>query len=90
MVPFIIETKFLKVRPGFKTRGLAIFPFVFVTDKRDQKLIVHEKEHIWQQIRGFLIFFYIKYAIYHFIYGYHDNPYEVAARKAADNWEKRQ
>jgi len=86
----IIETKLLKIREGHKSRGLAIAPFIFVTDKNDGALIAHEQEHIKQQIQGLWIGFFIKYAFYHLMFGYEKNPYEVAARKAADDWRQKQ
>ena len=90
MIPIIKEVKWLKPRKGHKTRGMAIFPYIFLSigAKDDLKLIEHEKEHIKQWITHLLIFFPIKYGIYHLIYGYWDNPFEVAARKRADDWER--
>jgi len=87
MIPIIKEVKWLKVKEGHKTRGLAIFPFIFVTDKDDRTLVEHEKIHIKQQITHLLIFFFIKYAIYHLIYGYDKNPFEVYAYKHQDDWK---
>jgi hypothetical protein len=70
----------------FKKGAFAFYPFIFVANKefwfmrfRWQR---HEIEHLKQQLRGFLIGFYIKYAYYHFKYGYKLNPYEIEAREA--------
>ena len=64
MIPIIKEVTWLKVREGYKTGGLAIFPFIFVTDKTDLALIEHEKVHIRQQIEGLFVWFAIKYIFY--------------------------
>jgi len=51
-----------------------------MVDKSDLALLEHEKVHIKQQLRGWLIGFYIKYLYYNWKYGYWNNPYEVEAR----------
>ena len=75
----IIETNLFYRLTGFN--GLALWPFIFVTDKNNKGLIAHEKVHHQQQLRGWLIGFCIKYLYYNWKYGYWDNPYEVEARK---------
>lgn len=64
------------------TTGLTICFIILVTDMRLTRTITHELEHIRQQWREPIIF-YFKYIYYHFKYGYKQNPYEIAARKAA-------
>jgi len=85
----IIEAKWLSrfAKPG-KTKGFAVFPFIVVSDKRDRSLVEHEKIHIRQQIQGLWIGFFIKYAIYHIMFGYKNNPYEVEAYKHQDDWRE--
>jgi hypothetical protein len=75
----LIETKLWHKISGY--RGLTLWPFIFVDDKTNKGLIEHEKVHIDQQQRGWLIGFYVKYLYYNIKYGYWDNPYEVEARK---------
>lgn len=95
----IFKNKFitrLAIKPQFpffhlddRIHGKAIWPFIFLSvDEPSRSLIEHEKIHLRQQLRGFLIFFYIKYFYYHFKYGYNDNPYEVEAYKHQDDWYK--
>lgn len=62
--------------------GLTIYPFIFMLDPKNERLLRHEKVHIDQQIRGWIIGFYIKYFYYNWKYGYDNNPYEIEARKA--------
>jgi hypothetical protein len=61
----MIELVFKYLIPkGF--RGFAIFPFVFLSDKKDksQKVLMnHEKIHIWQQLELLVVFFFIWYGI---------------------------
>ena len=75
----LIETSIPYKITGY--RGLTLWPFIFVDDKTNKGLIEHEKVHIDQQQRGWLIGFYVKYLYYNIKYGYWDNPYEVEARK---------
>lgn len=88
MPPWIIQ-----VKPWFfwwgDYRGIALYPFIFVTDKTDKKLMLHEKAHIRQQLDGWLIGFYIMYIYYHFKYGYWENIYEVEAREAENEYYNR-
>ena len=71
------------------TVGLAVFPFIFISDKRDEELLKHEKVHIRQQVQGLIIVFVIRYVYYLLRYGYWDNPFEVEARKEAADYMKR-
>ena len=81
-LPYIIQVK----RLWGTTNGIALFPFIFVTDKNNRTLVEHEKIHIKQQVTHLLVFFYIKYAFYHLVYGYKKNPFEVYAYKHQDDW----
>ena len=82
--PFIIQVKKL----WGATRGIALWPFIFVLDKDDKTLVEHEKIHIKQQERGLVIGFYLKYLYYHFTVGYEKNPYEIEAYAHQDDWKK--
>jgi len=84
--PWIVKVKWLKIKEGYKARGMAVFPFIFINGDASRTLIEHEKIHIKQQITHLWIFFFIKYAIYHVIYGYDKNPFEVYAYKHQDDW----
>ena len=72
------------------SKGVAFWPFIFMTEPEDKKLLIHEKHHLKQQVKGLLVFFYIKYVYYSIRRGYWDNPYEVEAREVADEWERKQ
>ncbi len=88
---FVIKVKnipWIKDKDGYD-EGFAFWPFIFITNPGNEKLLYHEKVHIKQQLRGLLVLFYIKYIYYHFKYGYWDNPYEVEARKKADEYMQR-
>ncbi len=58
-------------------RTIVVHPSVQITSE----LVRHELAHVrqWQQERWL---FPVRYAWNHMRYGYHDNPYEVAARAA--------
>ncbi len=79
MPPYIIKVPRLH---GSYT-GLTIWPFIFMVDPDDIKLLKHEMVHIGQQKRGWLIGFYIKYFYYQCKYGYENNPYEIEARNVS-------
>ena len=90
--PFCIQVHaplIFKLPAMGKFNGLAVWPFIFF-DKEipDRSLIEHEKIHIRQQLKGWLIGFYIKYLYFNFRYGYKRNPYEVEAYKHEDDWKK--
>lgn len=78
--PYIIKVPIL----FGKYKGITLYPFIFVLDKKDKKLIRHELIHIKQQLNGWIIGFYIKYIYYHFKYGYWNNPYEIEAREKSE------
>jgi hypothetical protein len=59
----VLVIKYL-IPNGF--RGLTIFPFVFLSDKKDKvnlALLNHEKIHIRQQMELLVVFFFIWYGI---------------------------
>ena len=60
--------------------AVTFWPFIFMIDPDNEKLLRHEKVHLKQQARGLLIFFYIRYFYFNWKYGYRNNPYEIEAR----------
>jgi hypothetical protein len=82
--PFIVQVKKL----WGTTKGITLWPFVFITDKKSRTLIEHEKIHIKQAENGWVIGFYLKYLYYHFTKGYKNNPYEIEAYAHQDDWRK--
>ena len=58
-------------------RTIVVHPDVVM----DARLLRHELEHV-RQWRSQPLTFPIRYALCHLRYGYHDNPYERAAREA--------
>jgi hypothetical protein len=59
----VLVIKYL-IPKGF--RGLTVFPFVFLLNKKDkvnQVLLNHEKIHIRQQVELLVVFFFIWYCI---------------------------
>ena len=48
------------------------------------RVMAHEARHIFQIKRDGKIWFAIKYLYYAFKYGYRNNPYEIDARKTAN------
>jgi len=56
---------------------MAFWPFVFVRRKEAVYTINHEVVHCKQQLELLIVPFYLLYVIFHFVYGYWDNPFEV-------------
>jgi len=89
----LIKNKFI-VEFGFlgKERNIiakAMWPFIFYKeDPLSRTVLEHEKIHLKQQLKGFLIFFYIKYIYYHIKYGYKNNPYELEAYKHQEDYKR--
>ncbi len=66
---------------GRDYEGFAFWPFIVTKEKIPTKDVLRQEEiHIKQQLRGWLIGFYIKYFYYQWKYGYKNNPYEIEAR----------
>jgi len=63
-------------------RGIVIgrhILFQHPADEIPQWLFRHELEHVYQQMREGVIFFYLKYFYYSLRYGYKNNPFELEA-----------
>ena len=66
--------------------GMAIWPFIFIWPpkyKTMTKLIKHEKMHLKQWTRYWLVGFIFLYIYQYVKYGYYYMPLEVEAREAA-------
>lgn len=69
--------------PG--TIGVTIWPFIFISPPKyaqNIKLVLHEKCHLEQYKRYFIIGFPVVYAYQYLKYGYYNMPLEKEARKA--------
>ena len=75
--PYVIEVSEI----WGDVKGIAFIIFIFVTDKSNESLVSHERIHIRQQWKEFIVLFFIKYLYYRYRYGYRGNPYEVEAYK---------
>lgn len=67
---------------GFVPSAMAIFPFIILTDKeqkKDQRLITHERIHLFQQLELLVIPFYIWYLIAFYRKGYMNISFEKEA-----------
>ena len=67
------------------TVGVTLWPFIFISPKRyalDQRLIRHERKHLEQWRRYWIIGFLPVYLMFHVKHGYWNNPLEVEAREA--------
>lgn len=73
----VIETNILR---SFGIIGIALFPFVFVVDKKNKKLMQHELIHIEQQKELFVLPFYILYLWEYFRVGYKKSKFEREAK----------
>jgi hypothetical protein len=60
-------------------KGITLFPFIFVENKRDRVLINHEKIHYQQAKELFVIGFYLWYLWEWIRRGYKKNRFEVEA-----------
>ena len=85
------------VYKGFWAAFLAYFGFVGFTfwngtiilrsgldEARAAQVEKHERQHIEQMKRDGRFAFTLKYLFFQFKYGYRNNPYEIDARKAAN------
>jgi len=85
-------------RPKMKAQGGAFWPFMTIRKvfkdgtprSADQikNTIRHEEGHMLDQLLMLLIPWYILYGIFHLVYGYQRNPFEVWSRVVAitDEW----
>ncbi len=67
----IVSQFLLRVLTGRFATAIALWPFVFVREKRHKEnevLINHEKIHLRQQLELLLIFFYLWYALEYLFY----------------------
>ncbi len=64
-----------------KWQGFAT-PFAIFLRQHSVRLERHERKHVEQIWRGWIIGFGIKYAYYLIKYGYWNSPYEIEAREA--------
>ena len=72
----VIQMPMLKGWAGFAT------PFaIFVNDRLNTRLVMHEQAHVYQWWRGWLLGFMWEYAVALYRHGYYNNPFEVLARK---------
>lgn len=59
-----------------------VTPFFIVVKRADKRLIAHERCHVKQMWRGWLVGFAVLYLYYLWRVGYLNNPYEIEARIA--------
>lgn len=52
------------------------------TDMSNQEVLKHELSHLEDDIRFGLILSRVIYCIFHVVYGYKNNPFEIKARRA--------
>jgi hypothetical protein len=84
-----------RIIPQKGFRALAFWPIIFyrlrddetTAHKPNQKTINHEKIHFAQQKELLILGFLLLYIIFHFIYGYHKNPFEIEAYKNDSNFD---
>ena len=82
-----IADKFNKM----KIVGVTIWPFIFIWPRshlQDYKLITHEKKHLEQWKRYWIVGFLPVYIYQVIKYGYWNAPLEVEARSHADKTHK--
>ena len=51
-----------------KYAAITIFPFIFTKEEVTDKVMLHEKVHLMQQIRFAIVFFYIAYIAQYIFY----------------------
>ena len=70
-----------RMTPG--TLGVTLWPFIFIYPEKwakNKRLVKHEKKHLEQYKRYWIIGFLPIYIYYHVKYGFLDNPLEIEAR----------
>ena len=81
-------------RLGWKYRAITFGHIVLAVDELDEKTLVHELEHVRQYEKVGLLYgpLYLLASVRAIVKGghyYRDNSFEMAARRAADDWEAR-
>jgi hypothetical protein len=62
-------------------KAIVLFGRIWYNGNPTDELIRHEWEHFNQIKKMGWLKFYLKYIIYHFKYGYENNPFEMEARR---------
>jgi hypothetical protein len=83
---WIVQSKFV-TKWILSVRGIVLYPFIFVDNKLDKKLINHELIHIEQIKDTGILKFYVLYLWYWYKAGfnYFNNPFEIEAFANDDN-----
>jgi hypothetical protein len=81
-------------RLGWRYRAITFGHIVLAVDELDEKTLVHELEHVRQYEKVGLLYgpLYLLASVRAIVKGghyYRDNSFEMAARRAADDWEAR-
>ena len=84
----IIESKFITFWI-FGVAGIVLYPFIFVIDKDNKKLMNHEYIHVEQIKDCGVLMFYILYLWYWIKNGfsYYKNPFEIEAFDNENNMD---
>jgi hypothetical protein len=69
----------IEVALPYNLKGITLFPFIFVENKRDQVLVNHEKIHFQQAKELWVIGFYLWYLWEWIRHGYKKNMFEIEA-----------
>ena len=78
-----------------KAYAIALWPFIFIRDEGNKRVINHEKIHLEQQKELLLVGFYLLYVIFWFIgllkyrsarIAYYEIPFEREAYANDDDW----
>jgi hypothetical protein len=71
--------RIIEIALPYNLKGITLFPFILVEDKRDQVLINHELIHYQQAKELFVIGFYLWYLWEWIRHGYKKNMFEIEA-----------
>jgi hypothetical protein len=84
----IVQSKFI-TNWVLGVAGIVLYPFIFVDDKNNKKLVNHELIHIEQLIDCGILKFYLLYLWYWIKNGfsYRKNPFEIEAKKNENDFE---